>query len=370
MHMQKTKFFLFGTVLLLIVCASLSGSAQEATSRPFFSARMDVFQGFIIEHSDRISHLTNSYPTGFSFHFKRSTYGQKYWEYLYGYPDLGMRLTHHNYHNHMLGESITLVPYISFFPYRGQLSSFTWTMGSGLAYHTRPHHQTDNNLNVALGSHLTFALHCALHYQLMLGDHFAAGAFLQIDHFSNGAHTKPNSGINLMQAGVSLSRKLSRGSRVYREWDKQKLENRQMYVSLLPSVSFKELGNGGGQVLPSYNLHVSLNKPLGHMSTLNIGLEGFYDLAMRDWIARKSSHQNVDFKSAALTIGHELRVARVGLLTQMAYHIYQPYTGLFGSLYQRYGLRIYFHERVAFSGSLKTYLGKAEQVEWGFLFRL
>ncbi|MFP4089231.1 MAG: acyloxyacyl hydrolase [Cyclobacteriaceae bacterium] len=369
--MQNFYFVVF-CILAFCSCVALPLRAQDEglSHAPVFWAEANVYQGFVIKHHPRVGHLARSHPSGFSFNFVKNTFGQHYWQYQYGYPDLGLRINHQNYHNPILGASVAAVPYISFFPYKNTRSSLAWSMGLGLAYHTAPHHQTDNNLNIAIGSPVTFALYASLRYQYRLNKNFAAGAFLQLDHFSNGAHTKPNSGINLLQAGLSLSHKISTHESTYQSWQKKILENRRMYLSLLPSISFKELGKGGGEILPSYNLQLSLNKPLNTISSLNLGLDGFYDVAMRQWIAEESFDKEVDFKSVAITFGHELRLANVGFITQVAYHIYQPYTELFGRYYQRYGLKIYMHPRLSVSGNLKTYLGQAEQIEWGLWIRL
>ena len=337
-----------------------------------YTSQIEVawYKGFIMMHDEKIGHLVKSHPQGFRINYMRKTYGAKYWEQVYGYPDLGISFSYQNYLNPVLGKSLAIVPFLSLYPYRGKISSLSATLGTGLAYHTNPHHQRDNNSNLALGSSFSFALYTSLKYRLKISDHLSGGFFIHMDHYSNGAMRKPNSGINLVQTGLSLGLDLQGNKPQFKQWPKQALLNKDIYLSLLPSISFKEVGRGGGVVFPSYNLNVSLNKPLSLLSTINFGVEGFYDIALKKWIAEDSPESDIDFKAAAVTLGHQLMIGKVSFLTQLGYHVYRPYQGLYTDFYQRYGLRVHFHPHVAVSGSLKTYLGKAEHIEWGLLFSL
>lgn len=321
-------------------------------------------------HDEKIGHLIKSHPHGFKINYIRNTYGAKYWEQAYGYPDWGLSFSYQDYLNPVLGKSMALIPFLNLYLYRGKFSSLSGTLGAGVAYHTNPHDQQDNNSNLALGSTFSFTLHTALKYQLRITDVLSGGLFLQMDHYSNGAIKKPNSGINLVQTGALLRFDLRKEKYEFQKWPKQSLASKKMYLTLLPSISFKEIGRGGGVIHPSYNLNVSLNQPLSQVSSINFGMDGFYDIALKKWIAEDNPESNADFKSAALTLGHQLMIGKISFLTQFGYFVYRPYQDLYSNFYQRYGLRVHVHPHIAVGASLKTYLGKAEQVEWGLLFRL
>ena len=322
-------------------------------------------------HDQKIGHLIKSHPQGIKLNYIKETNGRKYWEAHYGYPDLGLSFSYQDHRNPQLGHSFALLPYISFYLMRGAKSKLRLNMGTGLAYHTNPHHQRDNNLNIALGSSLSSILYVGFQYERQLTTYLSSGIFFHIDHYSNGGFKKPNSGINLVQGGFSLAGRLSGEKKVQRKWDSKPSVNKKPYVSILPSVSFKELGRGGGDIHPAYNLSVSLNKAASSTSIIHVGVDGSYDIAMKRWIAEEDLEEKQDFKNAALHMGHELMVDRFSFLIQLGYHFYRPETTLaFRDFFQRYGLRAYITPKLALSGSLKTYFGKAEQIEWGLHFRL
>lgn len=363
---------LLSLFLLLISQLAAYAQATSRTTEAGYTHALEamLFRGFILMHDQKIGHLVRSNPQGIKLNYIKRTYGRKYWEARYKYPDLGISLSYQDYRNPQLGHSFALIPYISFYPWRSAQSSLQWTMGTGIAYHTNPHHPQENNTNVALGSAWSSALYLGGKYQRQFTNRFSAGLFFHLDHYSNGGFKKPNSGINLVQGGISATYELGKEARVFRQWEERSLQNHKPYLTFLPSVSFKELGRGGGVIEPSYNLSISLNKPLSTISVISLGLDGHYDLAMKRWIAEEEPELEVDFKSAALSLGHELMVDRFAFVMQVGYHIYRPYKGLFQDFFQRYGLRVYLHPKVAVSGSLKTYFGKAEQIEWGLLYRL
>lgn len=370
-----TPMRLLSNLCFVLLCQSLALAQTDAPiglKRADYTSQIEVslYKGFIMLHDEKIRHLVKSHPEGFRITYRRNTYGAKYWEQALAYPDWGFSFSYQNYLNPVLGKSVSLIPFLNLYPYRGKISSISGMLGVGFAYHTNPHHQQNNSSNIVLGSAFSFSLYAALKYQVRLTEELSAGLFIHIDHYSNGAIRKPNSGINLVQTGVSVNADLQKQKPQFQKWDKRPVTDTKMYFTFLPSLSFKEVGRGGGVILPSYNLNVSINRPLSSLSILNLGMDGFYDIALKNWIAENNPESGVDFKSVALTVGHQLMIGKVSFLTQLCYHVYRPYKNLYPEFYQRYGLQLHIHPHVALSGSLKTYLGKAEQAEWGILFKL
>lgn len=317
-----------------------------------------------------MGHLSKSHPQGFRASYMFRTNGKNYWQQLYAYPDLGISFSYQDYHNPVLGKSFGLMPFMQLYMYRGKISSFLAHFGLGLAYHTNPYHSTRNPENLVLGSSLSFSLNTALKYQFKINQAFSSGVFVHLEHYSNGGFKKPNSGINLIQGGIFINHDLkSKTNTTYQRWEKVEFRHKKPYLTILPSISFKELGLGSS-ILPSYNLGVHINKRIAHISTLNFGVDAYHDIAMKEWIAQRKPDENIDHKSVAITGGHELMINKISFVTQLGYYVYRPYDDLYRDFFQRYSLRIYVHPNIAISGALKTYLGRAEQVEWGLMFKL
>ncbi len=372
LSIQLAKIIFYLALLLPFNVLAQEKDNTAPIDSPGYTSQLEIsaYKGYIMMHGEGIGHLIKSHPHGFRVSYLRNTYGQRYWEQAFGYPDVGFSFCYQDYLNPVLGQSMAVETFLNLYLYRGKLSSLTGALGTGIAYHTHPHDQKDNNSNVALGSSFSFALYTALKYQLRITDYLSGGIFIHMDHFSNGGIRKPNSGINIVQTDLSLKFDLHAEKPEFKRWSKQSLSDRSLYFTLLPSFSFKEIGRGGGVMHPCYNLNLAVNKPLSVFSTINLGMDGYYDIAMKKWIVEENSENQADFKSAAVTLGHQLMIGKVSFLTQFGYYFYRPYRRISSDLYQRYGLRVHVHPHIAASASMKTFLGKAEQVEWGLLFSL
>jgi len=364
---------------LLFLLAIVLGTSTTMWAQAPLSAKklyagslleLSFFHGMILMHDEKIRHLVQSHPSAAKLNYLLRTSGLKTWHQLYGFPEFGVALEYQHYRHPSLGKSISLIPNLNLYVYRGRYSSVLGNMGVGIAYHTNPYHRTYNTQNLALGSTLSFALNIALKYQHRLSTDLAAGAFVHLDHYSNGGLKKPNSGLNLVQGGFYLRQEFQRKEIYKPQNERAAFQPQKTYLTVLPSISFKELGRGGGVLHSSYNLSLHLNKQVSHLSVLNFGLDAYWDIARKKWIAQMHDGDEVDYKTIALSGGHELMINKVAFLTQLGYHIYQPYKGLYGELFQKYGLRVYVHPQLAISGSLKSYLGKAEHIEWGLLLKL
>ncbi|WP_277477674.1 acyloxyacyl hydrolase [Catalinimonas alkaloidigena] len=317
-----------------------------------------------------MGHLVKSHPQGFRASYLIHTNGNKYWQQLYAYPDIGISFSYQDYLNPTLGKSLCLMPFMQLYMHRGRVSNLLADFGIGVAYHTNPYHSKNNDRNVALGSHFSFSLNASLKYQLSISNVFSTGLLVHFEHYSNGGYKKPNSGANLLQGGFFINHKLKPYVKAtHRQWEKVPLQEKEIYFTILPSFSLKELGIGSS-IFPSYNLGVHINKPVSHISTLNFGVDAYHDIAIKKRISRKKPEEHIDHKSLAITGGHELMINKISFVTQVGYYIYRPYKDLYREFFQRYSLRIYVNPRLAVSGGLKVYLGKAEHVEWGLMFKL
>ncbi|MEK6476577.1 acyloxyacyl hydrolase [Catalinimonas sp. 4WD22] len=371
MRLYAFSFLIVFVILLNFPFPVKSQTSVNEYDTPYTSAlEISLYQGMIIRNNERMGHLVKSHPQGFRASYMLHTNGKNHWQKLYAYPDIGISFSYQDYRNPILGRSLGLMPFMQLYMHRGEISSVLAHVGIGLAYHTNPYHSTKNTENVVLGSHLSFSLNAALKYQIKINEALSSGLFVHLEHYSNGGFKKPNSGINLIQGGIFINHDLkSRANTTYHQWDKIEFVQKKPYLTILPSISFKELGLGSS-VLPSYNLGIHINKPISHISTLNFGVDACYDIAMKDWIAQRKPEENIDHKSVAITGGHELMINKISFVTQLGYYVYRPYNDLYRDFFQRYSLRIYVHPKIAVSGGLKVYLGRAEQVEWGLMFRL
>ena len=77
-----------------------------------------------------------------------------------------------------------------------------------------------------------------------------------------------------------------------------------------------------------------------------------------------------DYKRVGVFIGHELRINRNAISSQIGYYAYYPYE-FSERIYLRFGLKRYLYRDKLFAViSLKSHFAQAEAIEFGFGLRL
>lgn len=352
-------------ILWSMFLVSQTLSAQTEPKAYAYSLGTSVYKGFIMKHDASIGHLAVSHPQGISLFVNKHTFGKKYCEQVYHYPDIGLAFGYFNYANPILGKSFALSTYLALPVKRFNHSELSFKIGTGIAYHTHPHHPTYNNNNIALGTPITFSMLTSFKYARQLSDVWWGGLSLSLTHFSNGAYSKPNSGINVSTIDFEVSRKIKPVFTERASWTSQSRQYQGIYYYLGASSGLKEIEYGGDK-FTFFNLYFQGSKRFNAISAINLGLDAFFDNALKAYIKEEIKDANPDYRRVGVIIGHELFYERLSLLTQIGAYVYRPFKGIYGSLYQRYGLRYMLTDHLVASVCLKTHGGQAEFIEWGF----
>ena len=202
---------------------------------------------------------------------------------------------------------------------------------------------------------------------------FGAQLGLFFTHYSNGKFKSPNSGIN--SYGIYLGANYNIES-----------ENRSPVVKVLASkksfaepIKFNAVFRSGfsdgvlvGQnPKPFYHFGAYLDKRLGRLSGINVGVDYFITQSIKDYIEfydiafegeDPTFDSNVDYKRAAVVIGHEFYITRFSLDTQVGYYFYKPFDYEL-DLYTRTGVKYYLTNTIFAGLGLKVHGAKAEAIE-------
>lgn len=351
-------------VLSTLMFISQSLLAQTEQKSYAYSLGASVYKGFIISHNENVAHLAISHPKGISIFVNKHTFGKKYYEQVYQYPDIGLSLSYFNYSNPVLDKSFALSTYLALPVAHFDHSQLAFKIGTGLAYHTNPHHPTYNNSNIALGTPITFTLLTSFKYARQISNVWWGGLSLSLTHFSNGAFSKPNAGLNIPTIDIEVSRKIIPVTTERVHWTNQSKQYRGLSYFLGVSTGLKELDYGEDK-FTFFNLHFQASKRFNAISAVNLGLDAFFDNALKTFIEEELIDTKPDYRRVAMVAGHELFYGRLSMLTQFGAYIYRPFKGFSGSVYQRYGLRYAWTDHLITSVNLKTHAGRAEFVEWG-----
>lgn len=341
-------------------------------AQSFYSIGGSIHKGFIAQHTDAIGHLALSHPTGFEIYVKKHTYGKKLWQQLHNYPDVGFSVHYFDFKNPMLGKAVSVFSFIDFYIIKKKKSELIIKTAAGINYATNPYDRENNNKNVALGSTFAYAFQGRLSYNFQLIDRLKLTTALTLTHFSNGAFKKPNMGINIPTANIGLLYYLQKDKPAYIRDDSPPEFDSEPKFNIVFASGVKEIDVIGSGKFPFFTLSIYMDKQISPTNIINIGIDGFYNMATKEEIKIDrglSDNDHPDFKRAGLVAGHEVLFGKVSLLTQLGIYLYRPYKSD-KAIYQRYGLKYRITEQLFAGISLKSHYGKADAVEWGIGVRL
>lgn len=370
------KFFLKQWLLIWLGgCSLLAGgkafAQEEKPVQKPYSIGLSQLGGFIVAHSPRMKHLANTHPMGLELNLQQQTTGQEEWHQLYKFPKVGLSLIWFDYHSPVMGHSFAASTYINKSFFRTKKQEINFRIGTGLAYFTNKFDLRENHKNTIVSSAFNAVLQTRFEYDLKLSEHLAFMASIGLNHYSNGATTKPNLGINIPTLSLALNYHSNRNFvPVPQELAEFQPRN---YLLVSSSIGYKQFSESSPKKYLVNSVSVLAARQVNRKSMLVAGLEGFYDRSLLEQQKFDSTlNENEPFpdvKKAGLTFGHELLLGKISFVTHLGLYIYRPYKwDTF--YYERLGLKYQFTRHVWGAVDLKIHRGAADVIEWKLGLRI
>jgi hypothetical protein len=157
---------------------------------------------------------------GFSVDLNKTTSGRRFWQSAHKYPQMGIQFSGTKSTDNSIGNLFMLVPYLEYNLWKSNFGVLQIKHGTGLAFATRPYHETSNPDNKRLGSKLNAASIVDLGYLIKTGTKLDFKAGISLRHISNGNLVQPNAGLNSIMAYGTFSYHLySKAKEVKKEND-------------------------------------------------------------------------------------------------------------------------------------------------------
>jgi hypothetical protein len=207
----------FSTLFLSLFTSSiLLPLSMVAENLSTYHVKASWIYGNILKHTRHLEQTVKGPTMGAALSVEWPTMGSsKEWPALYQFPDVGVSATVLNLGNDSIfGNLAALTPYLRFKTPLAGLMNFHLKTGVGISYLTKTfqdarYYNANGTLilgrsNAAIGSHLNvfFALEGELSFSL--GKQMEIISSLSWNHASNGSFYQPNSGLNMVNAGVGL----------------------------------------------------------------------------------------------------------------------------------------------------------------------
>ena len=319
----------------------------------------------ILAHTEAISHLVKSHPTGFEVNLQRQTTGAAPWHAWYKFPKMGLALTYYDFGNPVLGHAVAASPYLSKTFSRGPRHDFSFRLGAGLAYLTNPYQQDTNHKNTIASSALNATLQMRFEYDYALTPHLGLLAGLALNHYSNGATTKPNFGVNLPSLVLGLNYHEQRPALTTPDNGVLPADIGQNFYNISASLGYKQRSEGDRRKYLVNSFTAAIGRRVNRKSNLLLGIEGFHDRSLKAQLedTTRAGLRQPDVKKAGVFVGHELLFGRLAFVSHLGFYVYAPYKSS-TFYYERLGLKYHFTDLLFGAIDLKIHRGAADVIEF------
>lgn len=324
---------------------------------------------FIGAHTPKVAHLAGSHPSGFDARAEWQTRGARPWHAAWRLPKTGVQLSYFDYHQPILGRSWALSLYTTKFIYRSARQQVHFRTGLGLAYFTNPFSEATNRKNTIVSTHLNAAINFRFEYAHRLTEHLDGEVAVALQHYSNGATSKPNFGINLPTFSAGLVYRPTRYTPPHgpRQLAPLPTGQRRWFVDVATSVGWRQWGVYDRKRYLVNGVHAQVGRRVNLKNNLVAGLDYFYDrslLVQREQDSTiKGGTPTSDVRKVGVVAGQELLLGRLIVDWHFAWYLYQPFKS--GTpYYERIGVKYLITPHLFACVDLKAHRGAADVVEW------
>lgn len=355
--------------LFIILIVSISLNAQEiVTKKVIPKLEYQAYVGGVIIHHPEMKHLDDNPYLANELRLAFQTTGTDYWHHTYNMPIYGIGAYTGTYNYDVIGNPRAFFAFIELPFARKENSYFSTSWSGGICYNLNAYDSISNPENIAIGSPVNIYIDFSLMYKRTLSERFQLGGGLKLQHFSNGSYSKPNLGLNMASAAVSLSYLPGKNiQKFYLSPEPDSYDDIEVITMVACGwKAYTEELNDTKYF--NSTVSASINKRVNQKRTVGVGFDYFYQSYLINYYEDKSNVTDKDLMSYAGFLSSELILNKFRITTQLGFYMYRPVDfGLF--FYERLALRYYPTNWMYLNLSIKAHAAKAEFLEYGLGFK-
>lgn len=328
-------------VALALASVGLAAQPQTAAERynHFVGARYDA--GKIIQTNDFLRDRGMERFKGGQIEIGWQALGTKEWELAHKLPSFGVGVgTAWMDKREDIGLPISLFGFYNGVFWRHGGHSLHYNIEAGLACGWKCYNPRTNPDNIAVGSKVTCRVGLGLEYAYTIAGQWRIGIGGGFTHYSNGAIRKPNKGVNLAKAQLSLAYMLRKRDLPAAIRPATKLKGNEIDITLGYGLKRFEVDTlEHPEVKGEYKLGARYNSMTlqcqylhryCHKGKYGVGVSVVYDELTGSDIRPKGDDVEVVLGPAGkryswgVFAAHEFCIGQLGIVTQMGYYLHQP----------------------------------------------
>ncbi len=302
----------------------------------------------------------------------RNTDGEKQWQRIYHYPEMGITFFYIDLANpEQLGKAYAVYPFLQIPLVSGKNFKLNFRGGVGLGYETKVWDRVENHKNTAMSTNFNGYVNLRINTLTNISRRIRLEAGFGLSHLSNGALTKPNLGINFPT--LNLGMEIGTGKKMNKvRCDSISVPHKKvMEYNAGFALGFSEVSASDDNKYHAFTLSFNLKKYFHPKAKFGGGVEFFYNGANLPYLNMDSTtgiSKNATNFLFGGKISYDFVVEKISFPVEMGVYAYTKMKNN-GPIYHRIGVRYEASKHWIAGITLKTHWAKADYFEWGFGYK-
>lgn len=351
-----------------------SFSIDSISNNLGFDLRLNY--AFFIHHHNEMTGYPKSFPM-FELSLQKQTYGNQSWQSYFNYPIIGVTAFYSNLGNvDIIGNAYAIYPFINFPFNKSKVNTFGLRFGVGIGYITEKYHPIENYHNTSIGSNINAAISITFEYKRQISERFKISTFAGLTHFSNGCSHEPNSGINIINAGLSTSYLIGKQQTLLKDESVASKENfkginPEYYICM--SFGVKRTNYNQKDNFGVYDLEVYAMDKIGQISKIGLALDFTYNRdnlsGVANYYGTNTEYKFFDLLKPGIGFAYELMMGDLSFLMSIGFHTFK-YDASSNYCYQKLAAKLDFGKYLFGKIALNTHFGAADFIGFGLGVKL
>ncbi len=347
-------------------------SSVKFDTHTYITTRIN--NGLIIPHHNSMIYLIDDFSRGFEITIGKRYFNQDHWTSLFNYPEVGFGFFYGTLGNKdVYGKGAAAFHYINYNIFRTKKFFVENRVAAGLGVMSKPFDVNTNIYNDVSGSLVNVFISLGLHLNYRISSRVSLNLSADIDHMSNGAFRRPNSGINILNTSIGTKYHLNTNpTPMYKRQKPAKLSQHELQIvgSVGPSqcAPFDSRYYWNGSLNLCYLYRFNTKKAIG------IGFDQFYSegapYIWNDYDHRyvEKSYSTKDYLFNAVFAAYEVCLGKSIIFINLGAYL-STGTKPLQPVYPRVGVRHYITKHLLASLGIKAGFVRSEFLEFGIGYR-
>ena len=344
--MRRFSIFLFICILF-----SSFAPAQESSklSDSKFAIKVEPFHGAYTSHSYHFEKFRPFSPKGINLGLELPSSQQRPWQQYLGNPTWGVGLSVIDFGHDMMGESVSMYPYLLIPAVRSKYLGISFKVAAGLGVVTEHWYTGDvdpdnyqyysPDVNTIFGCYLNAYLSAAVNVSVPITQNVALNGEAGYFHMSNGRTCMPNIGADILFAGVGVITTFNAQAQ------KEPIQFPDLPYKWALNITGAAGAHRAWMYYPRYlisSFHAGAVYSVNNWYGVGLGMDIFYNGAIDKGTGRSLYRQDreyttIDKMRAGLALNNEFRFGVVTAMVDWGVYFFNPSRNYYDTDHPIYG---------------------------------